>query len=998
MLLRRPAFVPAMIAAILLALLAAFIQVPAANAVVTNVSWIGGKDLYATSALMSQQMGSARVVYLTSGESGGDSLSVPPAARAQGAHVLMVRRDSVPSVIEAELRRLNPRWVHIVGSRSVLSDRLWSNVRRILPSATMYRAGTNSGDRVDSAIALASQLRQAKGSIRDVFIIGRNGYSDGLATGNVAARMGAAVFPAMGDPAVWARKIAPQLSGVQRVHFIGASSVLSDDYYRALDARTNATMSRIAGPDRYATNAQVVQRFVPSITGDRAFLVAGNGHGDTIGASVFAAELGSVMMLSGRYCHDHGLVPAQFDRLGVGAVTGIGTKFWITQDALRLRQCNSSPPSPIDTVAPAPTSANYGGLVELTFSLRNPSNFGVTATIRFDAQPALAGGSFSIGGGAWQQASTSSAAAIAAGASTSVRVRGSAAGPVGGGTFPVTLTVDGQAFRTDLTVRPAPATWQISASPATTVSPGERSSVSFTLENRGGIDGSTSLAVTVPPALSAATVRIDGSVPQAASAALNLTVPAGAAKLVVVEFDAGGPATGGTYQVRAAAGGRAAAAAVTVLAAPANLSVTAPATASVPYGAQVEQVFIVRNTGGEAASASLRIEIDFDIQEQTVSLPGRILHGQWWQSVSVAAGEELRIVVGGVAGGSVLGGTLRSEAFLDGIGTAATTAVLPAPAQLSVRTATATSVEYGGQFRLSFTIANHGGVATTQQLTIASPAELFELEVYANGSSAPYRGEIGITVPAAGFAHIQVTGRATGSQSGGTASVAVQIGGATGTGSVAIQPHVAPAAPPGALSPTRIADSASFSPLQAEAGSRYGVFGSWQVRGSGSAYVVLPPAARHALLTASSSGGRFVVSQVSSTLTNRGGLIANSTAAYHGSVVHDNRFVFNPFLHVEATGDWTITLRDMRHVPPLTQAGSGDTVGLWSGADSWATLSTEVGNSRLEFDAIYDPLTSGYDYGSASEPPRLRFVDAPLVVTVDVSESTSNRWILTVAP
>lgn len=310
-------------------------------AVTAAPSWIGGKDLYQTSALMSRQLPRSSTVYLTSGQSGGDALAVPPAAAASGAHVLMVRRDSVPAAVEARLRELNPRYVNVVGARSVLSDALWRDVRSILPRASIHRVGSNAGDRVDSALALANHVKRDNGRLDTVFVIGRNGYSDGLASGNVAARIGGAIIPAMGDATAWARRVAPLLNGTRHVVFVGAGSVLAQSYWRALDRvlGLDVAMDRIAGADRYATNARVIEAFVGGLSASHVYLVAGNGHGDTVGASVLAARQDSIMMLSGRYCHEHEAIPSQVDWFDAERVIGIGTKFWITADALRLRLC-----------------------------------------------------------------------------------------------------------------------------------------------------------------------------------------------------------------------------------------------------------------------------------------------------------------------------------------------------------------------------------------------------------------------------------------------------------------------------------------------------------------------------------------------------------------------------------------------------------------------------------------------------------------------------------
>ncbi|GAA3593221.1 hypothetical protein GCM10010968_03110 [Agrococcus terreus] len=332
----------AVAAAALAATAVSLIVAPAAPAeatLPTGQEWIGGKDLYATSVLMSQKMAPTTTVYLTSGESGADALAVPPAASATGAHVLMVRRDSVPAVVEQELRRLNPRYVNVVGNASVLSNALWADVRSILPRASIYRVGGR--DRVDSALQLLDHVTRSNGYLTTAFVIGSRGYSDGLVTGTVAARMGAAIVPAVGDPVAWANRVAPRLQDVGQVFFIGSGSVLPEAYMDALYWRIPGDVERISGRDRYRTNAAVIDRFVFGISANHVYLVAGNGHGDTIGASVLAASQNSVMMLSGRYCHDHTAVPSQIDKLAVTKIIGVGTRHWITADALKFRICGT---------------------------------------------------------------------------------------------------------------------------------------------------------------------------------------------------------------------------------------------------------------------------------------------------------------------------------------------------------------------------------------------------------------------------------------------------------------------------------------------------------------------------------------------------------------------------------------------------------------------------------------------------------------------------------
>ncbi len=83
-----------------------------------------GDDRYATAAAVSahQFPSDAQHVVIASGEVYADALSGAPAARFRGAPILLVTRDRIPAATAAELRRIKPYWITILGGTNSVSD------------------------------------------------------------------------------------------------------------------------------------------------------------------------------------------------------------------------------------------------------------------------------------------------------------------------------------------------------------------------------------------------------------------------------------------------------------------------------------------------------------------------------------------------------------------------------------------------------------------------------------------------------------------------------------------------------------------------------------------------------------------------------------------------------------------------------------------------------------------------------------------------------------
>ena len=122
-----------------------------------SVQRLAGDDRYATAVAISRSTypnGGVPVVYVTTGENFPDALSAAPAAASQGGPILLTNPSFAPSSTLAELQRLNPARVIVVGGTVAVSDaafnsrgrhrRASSGPARTCPSAPSLREAIGS--------------------------------------------------------------------------------------------------------------------------------------------------------------------------------------------------------------------------------------------------------------------------------------------------------------------------------------------------------------------------------------------------------------------------------------------------------------------------------------------------------------------------------------------------------------------------------------------------------------------------------------------------------------------------------------------------------------------------------------------------------------------------------------------------------------------------------------------------------------------------------------
>jgi len=101
-----------------------------------NVSRIFGADRYATAAGISAAgfaAGTRPIVYVATGSVFPDGLAAAPVAGRHGAPLLLTAPSQLPAATAAELRRLNPREIIVLGSTGAVSETVVDQMRALWP-------------------------------------------------------------------------------------------------------------------------------------------------------------------------------------------------------------------------------------------------------------------------------------------------------------------------------------------------------------------------------------------------------------------------------------------------------------------------------------------------------------------------------------------------------------------------------------------------------------------------------------------------------------------------------------------------------------------------------------------------------------------------------------------------------------------------------------------------------------------------------------------------
>jgi putative cell wall-binding protein len=198
------------------------------------VERLGGVNRYATSALVSQHFApGVPTVYVASGQNFPDALSGGALAAHRDSPVLLVGRTSLPDPVRAELVRLQPGQVVVLGGPAAVSDAVAAELAGYATGATPLRR-IGGADRYAVSAAVAAEF----GSPTASYLASGATFADAVTGGALAGSRGAPLLLARPDdlPEVVRSRLAAMgdRTGTVLGGVASLQSIVRDQYGRTL--------------------------------------------------------------------------------------------------------------------------------------------------------------------------------------------------------------------------------------------------------------------------------------------------------------------------------------------------------------------------------------------------------------------------------------------------------------------------------------------------------------------------------------------------------------------------------------------------------------------------------------------------------------------------------------------------------------------------------------------------------------------------------------------
>jgi putative cell wall-binding protein len=253
---------------------------------------LSGVNRYQTAIQVSQAGFGPGVeaVVLATGENYPDALSAAPLAAAYAGPVLLTHPDEFDEDTLAEMARLQPGKIFVVGLDPVVVDQV-SGAFPDLAAAPEGITVLTGLDRYDTARLVAHQVQARLGSVSGVVVARGDAFPDALSVAPLAAAKGWPILLTPGNGPLPA-------ASMEALVALEVSDVLVVGTY-ADPGFPGLKVTRIVGRDRYDTAAQITEySLAQGMSLAHVAVVTGDNFPDALAAGPLVAPDGGVVVLT----------------------------------------------------------------------------------------------------------------------------------------------------------------------------------------------------------------------------------------------------------------------------------------------------------------------------------------------------------------------------------------------------------------------------------------------------------------------------------------------------------------------------------------------------------------------------------------------------------------------------------------------------------------------------------------------------------------------------
>lgn len=261
-----------------------------------EVKRINGNNRIETAIKVSSEAykGKVETVLLAGYDGAADALTATFVAGQKDAPLLLTHKSQLDPKLLAELKRLNPDEIVILGGQNVIGKDIENGLKKA--GYNIKRIQGNS--RVETAINVASEYYEYKSglsSASEVFVIEYNSLVDALAIGPVAARDGVPILIIRKDnvPSEVAKYLKEK--NIKKATIIGGTSKISEKAKSQLE-NLGMTVGRISGDNRILTSINICTTYFKN----RNATIVANGvnYTDALIGGYFAAKMDAPIILT----------------------------------------------------------------------------------------------------------------------------------------------------------------------------------------------------------------------------------------------------------------------------------------------------------------------------------------------------------------------------------------------------------------------------------------------------------------------------------------------------------------------------------------------------------------------------------------------------------------------------------------------------------------------------------------------------------------------------